>query len=153
MKFTGTWHPNELQWLDYMIGCQPLVLVMVTMVICSINSLPYADIDHRHGSTLLQVMATSPVLQTHNECNAIVGHVPSWLSGPHLSWLSGPHLSWLSGPHLSWLSGPHSGQLPLYLLSSQHAQHHIPLSAPLMWHHWWLLGVRLVKFYNFVGHN
>ena len=118
MKFTGTWHPNELQWLDYMIGCQPLVLVMLTMVICSINSLPYDDIDHRHGSTLLQVMATSPVLQTHNECNAIVGHVPSWLSGPHLSWLSGPHLSWLSGPHLSWLSGPHSGQLPLYLLSS-----------------------------------
>ena len=36
---------------------------------------------------------TSPVLQTHNEYNAIVDLVRSWLSGPHRSWRNGsyPH--------------------------------------------------------------
>ena len=91
------------------------------------------------------ILWTSPALQTHNECNAIMGLVWSWLSGPHLSWPSGPHLSWLSGPHLSWLSGPHLTWLSGPHLTWLSGSHLSWLSGPhLSWlsepHLSWLSG-------------
>ena len=93
------------------------------------------------------ILWTSPALQTHNECNAIMGLVWSWLSGPHLSWLSGPHLSWLSGPHLSWLSGPHLSWLSGSHLSWLSGPHLSWLSGP---HLSWLSGPHTGQIAPFV---
>ena len=123
------------QWLKkHWVGCTPICdshnddsdpCWLIFKDLCQCHSVREGNYFNAVCFKFAFMLWTSPVLKTHNECNATVGLVQSWLSGPHLSWLSGPHLSWLSGPHLSWLSGPH-----LSWLSGPHSGHHPPPPPP-----------------------
>ena len=85
-----------------------------------------------------------------------------WVDVASVGWVDLTSVGWVDVASVGWVDLTSVGWVGLTLanpcLFAQqwvhlYAQHHIPLSAPLMWHDQWLLQVQLVRFNFVLGNN